>query len=154
MVLIMIGVVVFAGLLVAVAVVVFREANELTEVEAAPGYSVSEATDFVITRLPEATQRRMRRSEVERLVGFCLGLLERAGMALHARRPQGDELEGEELVLDVDGVVLAMREALDPATKDDDLAEVASGYLEYLSAIGAVGEPADDGSDTDQDRPA
>ena len=141
-VLLVLGAVLLAVILVVAAVVVIREVNRVTEVEAAPGYSVPEATSFVISRLPERSLRRMRRSEVERLVRFCLGLLERAGVALATRRPEGDELEGEEMVLDVDGVARAMREGTTLDTSDDDLEEVAAGFLEYLAVIGAVGEPA------------
>jgi hypothetical protein len=139
-VLLLIGALVVIVFLLTAAAVVVREANHTTEVEAAPGYSLAEATAFVISRLPDATLRRMRRSEVERLVAYCLGLLERAGVALNSRRPQGDELEGEEMVLDVKGLTRAMGESTSASTAETDLALVAGGFLEYLSFIGAVGD--------------
>src|SRR5438128_2191609 len=123
-------------LLIAAGWVVLHEVNNTTEVEAAPGYSVPEAATFVISRLPDESLRRMKRSEVERLVGYCLDLLERAGVALASRRPGGDELEGDEMVLDVDGLAIAMRDGTTVDTDDDDLFEVAAAFLEYLSAIG------------------
>ena len=97
----------------------------------------------MISRLPDASRRRLRRSEVVHLTGFCLGLLERAGVALTTRRPQGDELEGEEMVLDVDGLVQAMEEGTAAETAPEDLVEIASAFLEYLSGIGAVGGEAE-----------
>lgn len=130
------------AVLMAAAVVVFREANHTTEVEAAPGYSLPEATAFVIGRLPDPSLRRLRRSEVERLVAYCLGLLERAGLALDTRRPQGDELEGAELVLEVHGLETAMRDETAVLVADEDRAEIARAFMEYLVAIGAVGEEA------------
>jgi hypothetical protein len=130
--------------LVAAAIVVVREVNEVTEVEAAPGYAVPEAREFVITRLPDQTLRRMRRSEVERLVRYCLGLLDQAGVALTSRRPGGDELEGADLVLDVAGLARAMRDGTTVEVSEEDLEEVAGAFLEYLAAIGAVGEPTDE----------
>ena len=143
MILLAIGGVVLAALLTMVVVVVLREANQVTEVEAAPGYSVPEATDFVIERLPDASLRRMRRSEVQRLTGYCVGLLETAGMALSSSgRPEGDELEGAELVLSVEGLSRAMREGTAETTSEDDVHEVAQCFLEYLAAIGAVGDEA------------
>jgi hypothetical protein len=142
--LLVIGAAVVVVFLLAAGVVVLREINQTTEVEAAPSYSSAEATAFVISGLPDETLRRMRRSEVQGLVDFCLGLLERAGVALGARRPKGDELGGEEMVLDVDGLAQAMRQGMNVATSDSDLEEVAGRFLEYLSAIGAIGKPCDD----------
>ena len=145
MFLVAVGLVILVLLGVACAVV-FREVNRTTEVEAAPGYSVDEAVGFVIECLPAESLTRLRRSEVHRLVSFGLGLLERAGVALTSRRrPAGDELEGEEMVLDVDGVVRAMREGTTVEVTDDDLAAVAAGFLQYLEAIGAVGGEAEEG---------
>src|SRR5205823_854779 len=130
------GIVVF---LIAAAIVVVREVNEVTEVEAAPGYTVPDAREYVISRLPDETLRRMRRSDVERLVRYCLSLLEQAGVALTSRRPGGDELEGADLILDVAGLARAMRDGTTVDASQQDLEEVAGGFLEYLAAIGAVG---------------
>jgi hypothetical protein len=135
--LIVIGALVGVFLLVAVAVVVVREVNATTEVEAAPGYSLPEAVTFVRERtgLPGTV--------VEPLTRYCLGLLEKAGVALSAQRPSGDELDGEEMVLDVDGLARAMAEGTAVPAGDDDRWAVAEAFLEYLAAIGAVGDEAD-----------
>ena len=130
-------------ILVVVAAVVLREVNRTTEVEAAPGYSAPEATEFVITALSDEAKRRLRRSEVERVVGYCLGLLERGGVALTARRPRGDELEGNDLVLDADGVARALTDEVPIDMDPADRTAVAVAFLQYLEAIGAVGGEAD-----------
>ena len=128
--------------LTAVCVVVVREVNRTTEVEAAPAYSLPEATDFVIARLDQVALRRLRRSDVERLVRYCLSLLESAGMALSTSRPQGEELAGEELVLDTDGLARAMTEGTTVVAEPADRQAIAAAFIEYLVAIGAVGEEA------------
>lgn len=141
--LLILGAVAVALLLIAVGWVVLREVNSTTEVEAAPGLSVAEATEFVISRLPDDSKRRMRRSQVERLVGYCTNLLESAGMALFWRRPRGDELGDSDLVIDRDGLARAMRDNTAVEAAEEDLRLVAEAFLEYLVAIGALGEDRD-----------
>ena len=142
-VLLLIGAAGVLVVLVAVVVVVFREVNQTTEVEAAAGYSLPEAVEYVVALLPDEAKRALRRSDVERMVAFCAGLLERAGLALTSRRPTGDELDGEEMVLDARGLVQALREGCALETDDATRAAVAAAFLQYLAAIGAVGDAAD-----------
>jgi hypothetical protein len=140
---------VLAGLTVFViaAVVVGREAHRLDAVAPRVVYLLDEAVEYVADHLPPASQARLTPGEVEQLLVFHLRWLHAKGLQPVDVVDRRQDIATPTVITEdtLTGYLLgeADREGVD-LLDDVDAVAVVEAHLDYLSAIGAVGPPADD----------
>lgn len=130
-------VVVLGCVLVAVAVVMlWQERHPAPEPEGAIVYGVEDALEFVWSGLAPEIKERLRRSDVRRMLEWEL---------LYLQRPE--LRDGEAVVGSDEAAAYIQDRAWDHGHgyEPEEIFAVLDLQAAYLAALGAVGDPADDG---------
>jgi len=126
--------------------VVGREAHRLDAVAPRAIYVLGQAVEFVSDRVPPATQARLTPDDVERLLTLHLRWLHAKGLQPTNVTDRRQDIVDRTIVADdtLIGYLLggAEREGVD-LLDDVDAVAVVDAHLDYFSAIGAVGPPAE-----------
>jgi len=127
--------------------VVGREAHRLDAVAPRAIYVIGQAVEFVSDRVPAATQARLTPDDVERLLGLHLRWLHAKGLQPTNVTDRRQDIVDPTIVADdtLIGYLLGEAEQEGVELLDDvDAVAVVDAHLDYFSAIGAVGPPAED----------
>ena len=146
------------GIVVAIAaVVVVREAGRMTKEPPPVLFSMDEAFDFVVERVPDEVAATLTPDDVRRILAFQAEYLRRKGVATsgatngstHAatHAPELVVIGGPEIV----DYILERAAATGEAYLPEQVYPVLETQLEYLRAIGAVSSAVDEPRDPELD---
>jgi hypothetical protein len=136
------------GVVVAIAaVIVVREAGRMTKEPPPVLFSMDEAYDFVVERLPDIVAATLTPGDVRRILAFQWEYFQQTGVSANGSKhhPTAGVMSQGAVVGGSDEVDYILRRCAE--TGEDYLPEqveaVVQTQLEYLRAIGAMSTPAD-----------
>ncbi|GIU91963.1 MAG: hypothetical protein KatS3mg011_0869 [Acidimicrobiia bacterium] len=127
-------------LLLVLALLVWQEARS-RRFEEGPVYVVEDAVRFIADRLDPEIRARLGRSDIRRIIQWELHYLQ--GLAQEDRRRPVEVVAGGAEPA-VEYIASQISETHGVAYSLDDIRAVLRGEAEYLSSIGAVGDPVTD----------
>lgn len=150
---VLVGFLVFGLVCAIAAVFVIREAGRLAAEPIPPLYSLDEAYDWVVERLPDIVAATLTPDDVRLILALQVEYLERQGVAQNGSGPKVPEAEvviGDAQLVDY----ICERSAQEAGEEflPEQVYAVLETQLEYLRAIGAAdslgsADPRDPGGD-------
>jgi hypothetical protein len=136
------------GVVVAIAaVIIVREAGRMTKEPPPVLFSMDEAYDFVVERLPDIVAATLTPDDVRRILAFQWEYFRRTGIAANGSKdhPMAGIMSPTAVVGGAEEIDYILRRAAETGEEylPEQVEPVVATQLEYLRAIGAMSTPAE-----------